>query len=270
MNKISKLFKAISLILKQPALLNKVLDDDNVNKSEVVKKYSLTNGLKTIEITDLLPGFNITVEPYAALDGGSTPIDLALLKGLAASKPDCNYFEIGTWRGESVANVASVAKKCVTLNLPDETMLSMGMDKKYVDLHRHFSKDLSNIIHLQGNSLSYDYPSLNQKFDLIFIDGDHHYESVKSDTINAFKLLKDEQSIIVWHDYGNNPGDIRWDVFRGILDGSPSDKIPNLYRVSNTLCAIYTQQKLIAEYPLNNSIPRKHFSINVQAVKNCK
>lgn len=265
MDKVSKLLKAISLIIKQPALLNKVLDDDNVNKNEVVKKYNLPKGLKTVEITELIPNFDITVEPYAAMDGGSTPIDLALLKGLAASKPNCDYFEIGTWRGESVANVASVAKNCVTLNLPDETMLQMGMDKKYVDLHRHFSKDLKNVTHLQGNSLNYNFASLNQKFDLIFIDGDHHYESVKNDTANAFSLLKDENSIIVWHDYGNNPVDIRWDVLKGILDGTPSDKINNLYRVSNTLCAIYSKQINNTEHVANYEVPKKYFSIAVKA-----
>lgn len=265
MSKLSKLFKALSLILKQPSLLNKVLDDDNVNRNEVVKKYNLEKGLKTVDITELLPNFDITIEPYAALDGGSTPIDLALLKGLAASKQNCDYFEIGTWRGESVSNVASVAKNCVTLNLPDETLLQMGFDKKYVDLHRFYSKNLKNVIHLQGDSLTYDYKSLNQKFDLIFIDGDHHYESVKSDTENAFSLLKDENSIIVWHDYGNNPSDIRWDVLRGILDGTPSDKIKNLYRVSNTLCAIYYKGVKNAEYVPDNAAPQKHFSVVVKA-----
>ena len=144
-------------------------------------------------------------------------------------------------------------------------MLEMGLDKKYVDLHRHFSKSLQNVTHLQGNSLTYDYKSMNQKFDLIFIDGDHHYESVMSDTKNAFELLKDENSIIVWHDYGNNPCDIRWDVLRGILDGTPNDKINNLYRVSNTLCAIYCKGIKNAEYIPDNSIPKKHFSITVKA-----
>lgn len=265
MSKVSKLFKALSLIIKQPSLLNKVLDDADINKNEVIKKYHLEKGLKTVDITELLPNFDVTIEPYAALDGGSTPIDLALLKGLAAAKTNCDYFEIGTWRGESVSNVASVAKNCVTLNLPDELLLQMGLDKKYVDMHRFYSKNLKNVTHLQGNSLTYDYKSLNQKFDLIFIDGDHHYESVKNDTQNAFPLLKDENSIIVWHDYGNNPGDIRWDVLRGILDGTPSDKIKDLYRVSNTLCAIYYKGVKNAEYITDNSTPKKHFSITVKA-----
>jgi len=179
MNKISKLFKAISLIIKQPALLNKVLDDKDVNKKEVVRSYNLPEGLKTIDILDLFPDFEETVQPFCSLDGGSTPLDLALLKAIAKSKPECDYFEIGTWRGESVANVASVAKHCTTLNLPDKDMLEMGLDKRYVDLHRFFSKELKNVTHLQANSQSFDFSPHFNKYDLVFIDGDHHYESVK-------------------------------------------------------------------------------------------
>ncbi len=266
MNKFSKLLKAIALIIKNPALLNKVLDDADVNKQQVIETYNLPKGLKTIDISELLPNFNETVEPYCSIDGGSTPFDLALLKGLAKSKTDCMYFEIGTWRGESAVNVASVAKQVVTLNLPDEEMLKMGLDKKYVGLHRFFSKELKNVTHLQANSQTFDYTGLNQKFDLIFIDGDHHYESVKNDTANAFKLLKDSNSIIVWHDYGNNPSDIRWDVLRGILDGAPAEKRDNLYRVSNTLCAIYTASPVKAEHIDIFSDPDKVFSIMLKTI----
>lgn len=264
MNKIKKFIKAIVLILKKPALLNKVLDDDDINKEEVIEKYNLPHGLKSVHISDLLPDFHETIEPFCYLDGGSTPIDLGLLKGLAKRKTDCTYFEIGTWRGESAANVASVAKQVVTLNLPDKEMLKMGLDKKYIDLHRFFSNDLQNVKHIQANSQTFDYTSLNQKFDLIFIDGDHHYESVKNDTINAFKILKDKNSIIVWHDYGNNPSDIRWDVLRGILDGAPKEKRGNLYRVSNTLCAIYINSPVNAQYIESFSVPDKFFSISLK------
>jgi predicted O-methyltransferase YrrM len=267
MSKAGKLFKAISLILKQPSLLNKVLDDENVNHEAVIAEHNLPKGLPSVDITGLLPAMNITVEPYAALEGGSTPIDLALLKGLAASFPSCSYFEIGTWRGESVANVASVASRCVTLNLPDETMMSMGLDKEYISLHRYFSKNLKNVEHLQGDSLRFDYKAHEKQYDLVFIDGDHHYESVKSDTANAFRLLKDEHSIIVWHDYGHDPQDVRWDVLRGILDGTPADQRKYLYRVSNTLCAIYTRRPLKAAYKKTFEAPEKHFSITVKTVK---
>jgi predicted O-methyltransferase YrrM len=266
MSKLSKLFKALALIVKNPALLNKVLDDEEVNKTAVIAQYNLPNGLKTIAIDQLLPALNITVDPFCSLDGGSTPLDLALLKGLAASKTECDFFEIGTWRGESVANVASVSKTGTTLSLPDQTMLEMGMDKKYVALHRFFSKDLKNVVHIQANSLTFDYASLNKKFDLLFIDGDHHYESVKKDTANAFSILKNNESIIVWHDYGHSPSDIRWDVFRGILDGTPADKRKYLYRVSNTLCAIYTTQPITAVYADLYIAPTNYFTMTVKKV----
>jgi len=264
MSKISKLFKALSLIIKQPALLNKVLDDADVNRQQVISKYGLTKGLKTVDINTLFPDFDETVEPFCAMDGGSTPIDLALLKALVRNKKDCMYFEIGTWRGESAANAASLAKLCVTLNLPDEEMIQMGMDKEYVGLHRFFSKKMNNIIHLQANSQTYDFSEHHKKYDVVFIDGDHHYLSVKSDTQNAFKLLKDDSSVIVWHDYGNTPNNIRWDVLNGILDGTPTEKHQHLCRVSNTLCAIYTTQLVKAEHRKLYSEPNKYFSISVK------
>lgn len=264
MNKIGKLFKAVSLILKQPSLLNKVIDDKDVKRQEVIDKYNLPEGLKTIDIKDLIPDLNENVSPFCSVDGGSTPLDLALLKGLARQIKECNYLEIGTWMGESVANVASVAKHCTTLNLPDEALIKMGEDKNYVALHRFFSKHLKNVNHVQANSQTFDFSSLNQKFDLLFIDGDHHYESVKNDTANAFKLLKDENSIIVWHDYGNNPSNVRWDVLKGILDGTPDDKRKNLYRVSNTLCAIYITKPIVSIFNKPYSTPEKYFSLAVK------
>jgi len=265
MNKLKKLLEALSRIMIQPSLLNKVLDDADINKAIVIKKHNLSGGLKTIDINHLIPDLNETIEPYSSLDGGSTPMDIVLLKGLARSKPNCMYFEIGTWRGESVANVAQVAKECVTLNLPDAEMLKMGLDKNYVAAHRFFSKDLKNVTHIQANSQTFDYKSLNQKFDLIFVDGDHHYESVKNDTANVFDLLKDDDSIIIWHDYGNSPNDIRWDVLLGILDGTPADKRTYLYRVSHTLCAIYSRKPIASVYPPSFATFSRYFSLTVKS-----
>jgi predicted O-methyltransferase YrrM len=267
MNKLHKLVKAISLIIGQPSLLNKVLDDEDVNRSAVEKQYNMPSGLPAVDICELLPGFDETVDPFCYLDGGSTPIDLALLKGLAKQFSACEYFEIGTWRGESVTNVASVAAHCTTLNLPDSEMRQMGLSEKYIGLHRFFSNNLKNVTHIQANSLSFDFKSLNKKFDLIFIDGDHHFETVASDTKNVFSLLKNENSVIVWHDYGHTPDDVRSDVLRGILEGTPSSERQKLYRVSNTLCAIYTNRKLKSYTPEPVQTPSTSFEIRIKARK---
>jgi hypothetical protein len=263
--KLKKFIKAILLIVKHPSLLNNIVNNVDVHKEAVIKKYNLPSGLRTVQLQQMFPAFNITVNPYASLDGGSTVLDIALLIACAKSKNDCQYLEIGTWRGESVANVATVADHCFTLNLSDATMEEMGLHNNYIASHRVFSKQLQNVTHLFGNSKSFDFEKLKQKFDLIFIDGDHHYEQVKEDTEKMFKLLRNDDAIIVWHDYGNNPADVRWDVLHGILDGTPHAMQSNLYHVSNTLCAIYYSKPIEASYPAPFELPKHHFIIDVHA-----
>ena len=239
MSRIIKGLTAIIQLIKNPWLLNKVLDENIYWRKRVAKQYRFGDGLPVIRPEDLFGDFNETVEPFAFLDGGSLPTDLALLKKLARGIPGCSYFEIGTWRGESVANVASVADHCITLNLSGKEMKESGLSQRYIDLHRFFSKDLQNVTHLEGNTLSFDFQSFEKKFDLIFIDGDHRFEMVKNDTQKVFSTLVHDQTIVVWHDYARNPETIRYEVLNGILEGCPESVRPHLFHVAHTLCAVY-------------------------------
>ena len=266
MSKLYKFLRSIALIIKQPSLLNIILDNEDAHKNAVISEYGLSKGLPTIDLLDLFPEWNESVNPFSFLDGSSL-MDIALLKAFAKKYTNCNYFEIGTWRGESVANVASIAQKCFTLNLSDDEMRKANLPEQYIALHRFYSKKLSNVVHLFGNSQSYDFSALNEKFDLIFVDGSHHFQEVKSDTQNVFKLLRNKDSTILWHDYGNTPYDIRWNVLHGILKGTPPDLRKKLYRVSNTLCAIYTNLPLKSTYPDEFIEPGNNFNINISAKK---
>ncbi len=267
MNKVIKALKAIGLILKKPYLLNHIIEDESVFQQYVEKKYNLLKGLPFIGITDLFPDFSETVKPYAYLDGATLPIDIALLKALARNYQVRDYFEIGTWRGESVANVASIVPNCVSLNLPDIEILEMGMSEDYVKMHRVFSSDLQNVKHLEGNSLNYDFAAYLKQFDLVFVDGDHHYESIVKDTKTAFQLLKDENKIIVWHDYAQEPETVRWSVMAGILDGCPPGKRKNIYHISNTLCAVYLNEQIKSDWLKINALPTHCFEIGIKAVE---
>jgi hypothetical protein len=80
---------------------------------------------------------------------------------------------------------------------------------------------------------------LNKKFDLVFIDGDHHYEMVKNDTEKVLRYLAHERTIVVWHDYARNPETVRWEVLAGILSGCQPGLHQNIYHVAHTLCAVY-------------------------------
>ena len=264
MNKLNKFFKAIGRIVRHPYLLNLVLQDESSNKEDVIRKYGLKDGLPLLEINELLPDFHEIAKPYAYLSGATMPIDIALMRALAKKYEVQDYFEIGTWRGESVANLAEVAKHCVTFNLPKEDIIRLTDNQLYADLHSFFSKDLSNIEQLYGDSQTFDFGPHFGKYDMVFVDGDHHYESVKKDTETAFKLLKGERSIIVWHDYGLDPETIRWDVMGAILDGTPAEKRKRIYHVSNTLCAVYLSEDLPTHKLTPYEKPKKYFEIEIK------
>jgi predicted O-methyltransferase YrrM len=263
MGKIFKALKAFGLILKKPYLLNLVIDSEEAKQSYVARKYNLPQGLPIVDISEFIDETEEII-PFSFLEGSSLPTDFALLRSICRRNHAEDYLEIGTWRGESVANVAPIVKNCFSLNLSDETMRRMGMDEDYINMHRFFSKDIPNITHLQADSQIFDFTSLNKKFDVIFLDGDHHTESITKDTQNAFRLLKDDNSIIVWHDYGLGTETTRFNVLAGILDGCPTENIKYLYRVSHTLCAIYTKKELKATYVKPNTKPGISFEMKLK------
>ena len=266
MASLKKFFQIIKIIVKNPRVLGYVYVHDDPQKNYVVKHYGLKNGLPTVDFLDILPEFKETITHYTALSHGSMISDYSLLKGLARKFKECKYLEIGTWFGESIVNIASVAKECVSISLSDKELQQQGATKEEITVQRMFSKNISNIKHIEHNSRTFDFSSIG-KFDLIFIDGDHSYKGVKKDTENAFKILKDEKSIIVWHDYSNLTGNtIKWGVFSGILDGCPKEKLQNLYHVSNTMCAVYINKKLIGK-EIPSQIPNKTFTINISSEK---
>src|SRR5690606_15997147 len=118
-----------------PSLLNLVLDSNNNRQKRVLSKYPGKAGLPQLSFKDVTGAESFQLSTFSFLDGGSLPTDIGLLKLLAARIPECSYFEIGTWRGESVSNVSEVAGECYTLNLSKEEMLAMGMSEQYADMH---------------------------------------------------------------------------------------------------------------------------------------
>jgi len=266
---IIKAFKAIFAIIMNPWLLNKVLQEPDLWKKHVIKKYDRERGLPMITFEQLFgKEFSSELDVFTFLDGGSMVTDLVLIKELAAQIKDCKYFEIGTWRGESAINVSANADVCYTLNLSDEEMRKMKVDEKTIELQGFFSKHADNIVHLKAHSNHFDYKSLNTKFDLIFIDGSHHYEDVKNDTKNIFEHLTHDKTIVVWHDYAITPEEIRYEVLAGILDGTDEKFHTNIYHVANTKSAIFVQRDFESKYLDAPVTPELYFSVAIKGEKN--
>ncbi len=270
--KLKKLAKVLYWVIKKPSLLNLILEDQHIWSSELKRNHpDFSKGLPVIDLLTLFPDFKEGISPYTFQEGSTLPTDIALLKGLAKSFENCSFFEIGTWRGETCANIASVAKECYTLNLSGDEMKAMGWPQAYIDLHGFFSKSIPSITHIEGNSRTFDFAGLNRRFDLVFIDGDHHYEMVKSDTERVFKHLVHDKTIVVWHDYGKSPESVRYEVLAGILDGTAPALHQSIFHISNTVCAVYLPS---STFPSNHiewpSRPANVFKITLASERHPK
>ena len=231
----------------------------------VQKTLGFTNGLPFIDLTELVPNFNEEIANYTFLEGTSQTIDIAFIKALCRQYDKCKYLEIGSWRGESLFNIAPVVDKCVSISFSASEVMSRFNNKPMADSLQIFSKGMSNVQHVEADSQTFNFENLNEKFDVIFVDGDHTYEGVMNDTKNAFKLLKDDSSVVIFHDCGFGFEDNRYEVIAGILDGTPADKRKNIYRVSNTLCGIFTTRKLNILNKTIPQVPNKVFSVKINS-----
>jgi len=270
-----KKIKLLTMLLSKPkqvvtlglAALVKKQNEINYEKRNL-EKYSLSQ-LPTLDIMDLIPDFSGSIHSYTFLNGGSLPTIVLMLKCLAQRFRDCSYLELGSFRGETIANVADVAKECTSVTLSQQEMTAMGFHEGFLKLDRIFSINKPNITYHLHNTLTFDFSSLNKKFDLISIDADNSYSSILQDTQSVFRLLKNENSIIVWHNYSTDVenGGVRQDVLAGILDGTPPEYRGNLYHVSNTICAIFVRGDYPSSFVTPMSYPTKAFNVSMEGIR---
>jgi len=261
MDKLRKSIQIFKSIFKDPRVLNRLLEDNDYWHERILKQNKDYAPFPIISLHDLDKDFLQTINPYSFLDGGSLITDLALLKVLARAKKESTFFEIGTWRGESVANLSEDCSECFTMDLPDQEKQALGMTQEYIAQHAILSKQLKNVTHIKANSFHFDFSSLQRKFDLIFIDGDHHYKSIVNDTKLVFKHLVHDDTVVVWHDYAYYPGKVRNEVFAAIADSVESTKHQHLYYVKNTLSAVYLPKGI-----LKSNVSDRQFEVTIRFV----
>jgi predicted O-methyltransferase YrrM len=93
-------------------------------------------------------------------------------------------FEIGTHKGKTAIRFSEA--------IPDATIYTLDIEKKH-------NKKADNIEWLYGDSRYFDFTPYYGQIDLMFIDGDHNYDAVLSDSMNALKCIK-PTGFIAWHD----------------------------------------------------------------------
>jgi len=124
------------------------------------------------------------------------------LTSLAKYSQPKSYLEIGTREGDSLKSVFIGCYKIKKLVLCDTWGSAYGGTGK--GNHKHIETFLKVIGYdgevkfLDGDS-KYMIPTLNEKFDLILVDGDHSYKGAYTDLQNTWRLLK-EGGFLVFDD----------------------------------------------------------------------
>lgn len=125
------------------------------------------------------------------------------------------YLELGIYDGTCISKIANVVNKAVG-----------------VDIKKFHNYD--NFIFIESTTDNF-FISNTDTFDIIFIDADHNYESVKKDFENSLKILN-KHGIIFLHDtdpmykYLNDPGYCgdSYKMINYIKDNHPELNIINL------------------------------------------
>ena len=119
-------------------------------------------------------------------------------------KNNFKYLEIGSFEGNSAIFIAKKFKDCKIYCV--DTWIGHEqyyIDKNFNEIEKNFDfniKNYSNIVKIKNKSDTFFSENKDLKFDVIYIDGDHHYDQVLLDCQNAWKLLK-RDGIFICDDY---------------------------------------------------------------------
>ena len=167
---------------------------------------------------DVLPGIesmdvrvmrSFDRRPGMSLD----PSEVLVLSAIVRLLEPQRILEIGTYDGNTTLNLAANSPpdaRVFTLDLPADWagdfalavpgILDNAAAGDITGIQFRDSPLREKITQLFDDSARFDWDRF-APFDLIFIDGAHTYDYVRSDTRNALRVLR-PGGTLVWHDYG--------------------------------------------------------------------
>ena len=176
--------------------------------------------LPRVKITEIFPGIedsNVTIVKAFDRDTYMSPDfhELIYLSAVIKFVNAKNILEIGTFDGKTTLNIAENTADdamITTVDLPEDW--DGKMEIKIPQIYNNVTdssitgimfkksrKHSKKITSVYCDSAKLEFDKLNAPFDLVFIDGCHYYDYVKTDSENAFKHTTPE-GVIIWHDYG--------------------------------------------------------------------
>jgi len=131
--------------------------------------------------------------------------------------------EIGIGNGGSWMTFSYLMRKFLDVSHSVDNLSyyqAIGQKIEEIEFIKDFlSNEIIDVNFFNMNSSEY-LLQCNSKYDVIFIDGDHSYEGVKSDYINSLPLLN-EKGIMIFHDIASigAPGVVKfWNEIKGLYN----------------------------------------------------
>jgi predicted O-methyltransferase YrrM len=178
-----------------------------------------------------------------------------VLAALSAGLGCRTFFEIGTNRGRTAWVLARNNPELLVYTLdvpageaPDDTRLQCGADDYFFFRDRSCGEafrdtpEAARITQLWGDSATFDFAPYDGAIDLVYVDGAHTYDYVRSDTDSALRMLS-PTGTIVWDDYASSPG-----VYKHVTALARELDSP-VFHVFGTRAAFYSRQEFVRRLP---------------------
>lgn len=150
--------------------------------------------LQELDAHEVIPRFaqtKITIQ-QCPIGTWSTPlIDVFVLLKAAQGFDSRRILELGSYRGDTARLLAENTSS-------ETTICAVDVDPRHGASYRDLP--VANRIRRKVGAISESLFEPDEKYDLIFVDANHDFDSVVNDTQIAFAHLA-EAGVVLWHDY---------------------------------------------------------------------
>jgi predicted O-methyltransferase YrrM len=191
------------------ATVRQVAASERWHRLDALAKYWVYLGedsLPTRHLAELWPGIAgiSATATIGTAHGWELPYaERAILVALVRYLQPKRIFEFGTFTGSTSCLLADASDENAvvhTIDLPED-QIPYARVRNIIGTNFIGNDTYKNRIKLhRADSKKFNYCSLKEKFDFIFIDASHEYEDVIMDNKNALNILAPE-GLIVWDDY---------------------------------------------------------------------
>ncbi|HVF52682.1 MAG TPA: class I SAM-dependent methyltransferase [Actinomycetota bacterium] len=182
----------------------------------------------------------VVLPPMALLESGNQNTQgLLFLASLGLVLDARSVFEIGTYNGVTAWCLAKNLPHAVihTLDLPPREQATFDLNEddiaNRIEFDRRAYETLPHegtVNQLLGDSARFDFSPWRQACDLIYVDGAHSVDYVRSDTAAALGMLS-SGGAIVWDDY--------WRLVPSVRDALSEETDLSLWRVPDTRLVVH-------------------------------